>query len=1217
MAGTQNSISSLVAQFLRLQRNSLEIINGLNEVAVSTNNTVRIEFLDENNLPQNQNIPSYGFLRGEIQRIDNNIKGLAGIGESSATVRNPDGTYSQVYKSEPLKEPARLTNLAVPSTFDVKDNWFFESFLTPLLYINVNVTGQVPDAADRMVVKRIIANTTTDAQKNYFDTSLKGRNDLSYNQFIQDLTDNGIGYFVDEAIEQLPLRTIRFIGGFSVTAFYDDEVTITDAAGNQFQETRRNYKLDKLTYTDTLSTFVDGRSLNNGDKISTQDGTQYQITSVDRDQSSIQAKRVSGYQPITIGDNNTLSISSTDFGPRYAQVNIGYNERQGIFFKAIDDNFNIVGAVWSTGIVFWSNELQTKNSSGTVVNLETYYLSEVSDLGKIFLGAAKENKVPAIEGLVPSSPTIAQTNFKVIQINKQVTDSTPIKVVNDKLSMKSSIKSEINQLDESINQSKLQLNTGLSSINEGSLQLTNISSSPILGDNVTPVSIVGQKTTPIGVNVQAVRANLSSLVQERVKKVELYASLVSEVKTLSVDVPQIITPPKYRVRGFWAFPSPQISPSTGAQEVIQFKVRYRYLSDSGSAQPNDQIEFLDNDGTRKNASFSNWTEYKTDIRKKVYDPRKGVYIWAPEDPSNSDVQNINQLDLAITKGEKVEIQIASISEAGWPDNPLTSDYSQSVIISFPDNLSVTGVDVALRTNTEDSAVTRMQAELNAQGLPTHLSEQFTVGDTTYYHNAVGIASGFYTNSGTVLNLFDKLTDLQNQLTLMKAELSNAKGVLQVYLVDSSNNKIKVSKGSTIKLNGGFYNEIFTSATTTDAGKIASISYNIQLFNAQASPVELASIIPGGLETAAPSSISSAFPAGYNTNLRYGDGPISLTALVTNDVESSTDFRQAPPYASSSAYSQYIYPRYRNIGFNQVLYYNPDLTDLGQYFSNSYSSSYTYNGVSSSTQNNFGLSGVYPQNGTIFTPYDPTLSASYATVIGGTAAAVWNGTFTGSTGGSPVGNGQLSEFCIHTGHPYLLSVGSTYSFTSYSELVKPYSSTSVSYAPFRHTQTFWGDISLPQYWVQQASRTPIDFATGATAAREDNMYADKLGFSSNDEYLVGKYSCGAYLYLGPVSNTPLQVPGTTSLSVTYLGEGETNSINIPVIFQFRAVDKLGYIGGWRKAGNLSNITYTKKIGIDIQIRNDDSFSFDIQVSGAYQNDTLVAPNFDSGVKSLNF
>ena len=45
MSGTQNSISSLVAQFLRLQKNSIEIINGLNEVATSTNDTVQIEML--------------------------------------------------------------------------------------------------------------------------------------------------------------------------------------------------------------------------------------------------------------------------------------------------------------------------------------------------------------------------------------------------------------------------------------------------------------------------------------------------------------------------------------------------------------------------------------------------------------------------------------------------------------------------------------------------------------------------------------------------------------------------------------------------------------------------------------------------------------------------------------------------------------------------------------------------------------------------------------------------------------------------------------------------------------------------------------------------------------------------------------------------------------------------------------------------------------------
>ena len=1217
MAGTQNSISSLVAQFLRLQKNSLEIINGLNEVAISTNDTVTIEILDEQGNPQNANIPSYGYMRGQIERLDNNIKALAGIGESSATVRNPDGTYSQIYKSETLKEPARITNLAVPSTFDVKSNWFLESFLSPLLYINVNVTGQIPDGSDRIVVKRIIANTTTDSQKNYFDAELKGRNDISYDAFVKALDDNGIGYFTDEDIVQLPLRTIRFVGAFSVLNYYDNLVSITDANGNTIQETRRNYKLDKLSYTDTLSTFPDGRSLNVGDQISTADGSLYQVTAVDRDQASVQAKRVSGYQPIMIGANS-LSISSTDFGPRYAQVNLGYNERQGVFFKPIDDNFNIVAAVWSTGIIFWSNELQTKNSADEIVTLEQYYLTEVADLGKIFLGAAKENKVPAIEGLVPNVPVVAASNFKVVQINKQLTDSTPVTVINDKLSLKTSLRSEINELDASINQAKLQLNTGLGITNEGSIQLTNVSDSPVLGNNLSPVSVVGQRTTPIGVNTQAVKANLDTLVSERVKKSDLYASLVSEVKTLSVDVPQIATPPKYRVRGFWPIPAPQLSSSSGIQQVIQFSVRYRYLSDSGAALPSDQIEFLDNDGTKKNAAFSNWTEYKTDIRKKIYSSATGTYVWAPEDTSNSNVQNINQLDLALTKGEKLEIQVASISEAGWPENALTSEYSESVVISFPDNLSVTGIDVALRTNTEDSAVTRMQANLNAQGLPSHLSQQFTSGNVTFYHDSTGISSGFYTNGGSVINLFDKLTDLQNQITLLKSQITQVKGTLEVYIVDTNNNKIKVSKGSTIKLNSGFYNEIFTNATTTDAGKIASITYNIQLFNAQASPVELSSVIPGGLETKAPSSISSSYPAGYNDNLKYGDNPISLTSYTTLDVESSTDFRQAPPYASTNAYSQYLYPRYKNIGFNQILYYNTSMSDLGQYFTNSYSSSYAYDGDSSATQINYGVAGTYPQNGTIFIPYDPTQSANYSTVIGATAAAVWRGTFTGTTGGSPQGGGFISEFAIHTSHPYLVSVGNTNSFTNYSDLVKPYTAPpTVTYAPFRHTQTFWGDTSLPQYWVQQAYRTPITFATGATAAREDNMYADKLGFSSNDEYLLGKYSCGAYLFLGPVSNTPLQVPGTTSLSTTYLGEGESNAINVPVIFQFRAVDKLGYVGGWRKAGTLSNITYTKKIGIDIQIKNDDAFSFDIQVTGSYQNDTLVAPNFDSGVKAVNF
>ena len=1196
MAGTNNTISSLIAQFLRLQSNSLEIINGLNEVATSNNESVSIQILDENGLPKTVNIPSYGYMNGEIQRLNNNVKSIAGLGENSATVRNSDGTYSQIYKSKTLKEPESPSGLEVPAAFKVKDNWFFESFLSPLLYVSINVTGKIPENSDRIVVKRIIANTQKEDQKNFFDLNLKGKNDITHDGFISALEGYGISYFTDEDIVSLPLKTVRYVGTFGVLNFIDDLVNQTDSQGNTFQVTVRNYKLTSLNYTDSTSTVTNGETLKNGDTLSTPDGTKYRITSVNISDSTVQLERVSGFQPVLLG-TNSLSIAMADFGTRFADVNIGNDERQGIFFKSIDDDFNIVASTWSTGVTFWSSELQTTTTDGTVVDLSTYYKDSVSDFGKLFIGLAKENTVTAVEGLIPNIPSLTGDSFKVVQINKQVTDSTSVKTIDDKLKLKTSIKSEIDSIDQALQQTKLQIN--------------NLNSGRVNGNNSNFSTFTDQKSS--------LENNIKTLTEERSKKSELYASLVSEVSTLTKDVPQLLEKPKYRVRGFWPIPDPKTSGTTN-QEVIQFLVRYRYLSDSGASQPSDQIEYTDKDGLKKNAAFSNWVEYKTPERKKIYDNSKGIYVWATEDPSNANSVNINQLDIPITKGEKVEIQIASISEAGWPQNPLTSDFSPSVIVSFPDSLSVNGASDTLIKNNEDSAVVKVQQSLNSQGLPQHLSEQFTDGNVIYYHNSSNIASGFFSAGGSVISLFEKITDLQNQIEVLKSQITNTKGILEVYIVDSTNQKIKVSKGSLISLNAGFYDGIFSSPLGGDAGKIASTTYNIQLFNSQTTAVELASTMPGGLSLKVPNVISSTSPVGYNENLRYGQCPISISRSFTIDqVENNTSFRQVSPFASSSSYSQYVYPRFKSVGLNEILYCavdnnapildSPSAPTIPGAFTSGYDPTYDYSG---SLQTNFSVSGTYPQNGTSLIPYNPADTPAIS--AGATSSGVWVGTFSGTTGGTPNGGGQISEFCISTSHPYLLEIGSSYNYTNYDELVKPYASDTKVYPPFRHTQTFWGDTSLSDSKIQQGYRDPITFSTGPTADREDRMYADKLGFSPNDEYLIGKFSCGAYLFLSPVDAAFVQVPGRSALSTISLESGESNAINIPLIFQFRAVDKLAYIGGFRKSGNLSNVTYSKKIGIDIQIKNDDVFSFDVQVTGSYKNETLVSPNFDSAIVS---
>lgn len=1168
MAGTQNSISSLVAQFLRLQKNALEIINGLNEVATSTNETVSIEVLDDNGNPTTASIPSYGYMRAQIERIDNNIKSLAGISNGS-TVRNPDGTYSQVFKVQPLKNPAPLANLPVPGTFQTKDNWFFESFLSPLLYVSIDVTGKISEDSDRILVKRIIANTTTQAQKDFFDNSLKGRNDISYDNFVTELTAAGIQYFTDESTEQLPLRKLRYTGSFSVTSFYDSVVSTTSQNGQLVQTTVRNYKLASLKYTDTTTGVKNSKTLNNGDRLSTEDGSIYLITSVNLDESSVQLQRVSGYQQVFLGAN-TLSYFSSDLGNRFVDVSIGNDERQGVFFKTIDDNFNIVSSEWSTGVTFWSSELTTLDSAGNLVTLEQFYLTQVADIGKIFLDMAKEKTVPAIQGLTPNTPAVVETNFKVVQINKQVTDSVPAKTATDKVAAKTTLKTEIEALDTSINQTKLELNQAKS---------------------------LGNGPSSSGA-VNSIQAKLDSLINEKSKKSQLYSSVVKDIQSTTTDLAQLNTQPKYRVRGFWAIPDPIFDPLTGQQQVIAFKVRYRYLSDSGAAQPTEQIKFVDNNGQQKTGAFSNWVEYTTAIRKKVYDDTKGVYVWAPENVDNSDAQNVNQLDIPIQKGERVEIQIASVSEAGWPNNPLVSEFSDPVTVSFPNDLAVNGISEVLKSNSEDSAVVRIQEDLNAQGLPQHLSQQFTENNVTFFHQASNIASGFFTSSGATISLFDKLAQLQQEVASLQAIITASVGTLEVYLLDGTSS-LGVYSGQLITLNAGYYNELFD--LPTDNGKIYTKTYLISLSNSQATPVELQSIVPGGFTTQAP---VSTYPQieGYGTNLRYGAVPLSITTYSSPDVESNTNIFQAAPFACAQTYGQFLYSRYRNIGLDNDLYLNdsqiPAFNDL-----------YDYTGSTPTTSFFGATGGIMPLNGSCLIPYDPQNTPTL--VSGATAAGIWNGGWTSTT---PQGGGYVSEFCIATTHP-ALNTGVTGPFVSY---VKPnFDNTvpgSIVYPAFRHALGFYADTTLPGYYAQTQYRTPTQ-AAGATAATVDiydSQWQDRVGFSANDEYLIGKYSCGAYLFLGVPQVNFLNVDGFTAQSTKIIYQGRNSSLNIPLIFQFRANDKGAYIGGWRKSGTLSNITYSKKIGIDIQPRRANLFSFDIQVSGSYRNENLIAPNFGAQV-----
>lgn len=1160
MSNTKNSFSSLIAQFLRLQKNSLEIINKLNDVTTSPDDSVQIEFLKDDNTSENIQVPSFGFLKSEINRLDQNIQALSGLEDNSANIRKPDGTVAKIYQATVLQNPQSPNSLQVPATFRARNNWFFESFLNPLLYITIDVENQIPTNSQKVITKRIIANTQSDIQKQYFDANLKGRNDLSDDDFIAALQSQGIPYFIDEQTVDLDLRTIRYTGTFGVLRIFDEE-TQTTQNGVTTTNVVRKYKLSNIRYTDTLSNTTNSRTLTKGDKLITQGGTKYEITSIDIADQTVVLKRLFGFEPIQIGDNS-LTIYSNVLSNRTVDVNVGFDERQGVFIKSIDGDFNVASSSFSPGICFWSSELQINTSEG-VQTLEVFYNSQVSDFGKTFIAAAKEKTIPAVYGQTPNSPVLSAENFKVVQVNTQITDSKENKDFKDKIQTKTSLKNEISSIDRAIDQTRKQL---------------------------SELTTTAKGTAPTA-EFKKLNDQVATLTKDKTNKTDLLATTITDINNLTTTTPELVEAPKYRVRGFWPIPEPLTDPKTGDQNIIQFNVRYRYLSLTGNSNPTTQIDFVDNNGARRAGQFTNWTQFVTDLRKKEYDPIQGIYVWKVEDVSDANTVNINQLDIAITKGEKVEIQVQSISEAGWPTNPLTSAWSTSVVVEFPADLAVQ-IDNSpfINQNLSDDTIVKIQSDLQAKGLDQHLSTSFTSGDKYYAHVASAISSGFFDVSGRALDLFQKLTQIDNELQSLRALIAKAKGTLGIY-IRNGNTTNKINPGSTVNLFAGYYDQLIDLSNPSNKGKIATIIYYLELRNEAATPLELSSLIPGGQSVKAPNTIVGQND--YNNNRKYGETPIQLSGINAAQVNITAPgyFIQTPGYQSGNAYSQFIYTRYKSVGLDEDLYFPPS-NSLAWNISN-------------------GTSNLPINNNGILMPFEPNTT----TVTGaGSNANVWNGTYTGPT---PNGNGYLNEFCVHVLHPSL-NDGSA---SSFSTLEMPTVGTLMSYPAFRHALGFEVDTNInasPVGGSQTLYTQQLEFypSSQPTFTNNDFDYPNKLGFIESDEFLCGKYSCGSYLFLAPTDHSAVQIEGSTQLAKKTLQFGQENAITVPIVFQMRAQDKLGFIGGWRTTGNLKNITYTKKIGVDVQVKNEELFSFDVLISGSYTKTSLVSPAYSQNVITSN-
>jgi len=178
-----NSIQTMLPELLRLFNNSLESFEKVNQAITSSRDSVTVNIQNQNGTNSRVTIPSFGYLKDSVDRLNTNINAITNLTGADSSIRLPDGTFRKLVLAKLPTEAPDLTEMNSINEFGVKPNWFFEELINPLLYVSFDLTGQAPIDTERTIIRRYILDTNTQSKINFFNSQYNGIADINYNTF--------------------------------------------------------------------------------------------------------------------------------------------------------------------------------------------------------------------------------------------------------------------------------------------------------------------------------------------------------------------------------------------------------------------------------------------------------------------------------------------------------------------------------------------------------------------------------------------------------------------------------------------------------------------------------------------------------------------------------------------------------------------------------------------------------------------------------------------------------------------------------------------------------------------------------------------------------------------------------------------------------------------------------------------------------------------------
>lgn len=1103
-------LSSLVMLYQSLQEYLLKFSQASN---VDFMEDTSFTWVGSNGEENTMTIPSIGYIKSDITSIKDQLESLISNNDDIISLKYKDGTV----RSFEMKKVSQLidalngvsdTSFSIPQTIKYKNNWMFESFLNPLLVLPVDVTSLISDTdIKKFSVRRVILNKPTESAIKIFTDSFSGHNDLDYYQSLAILNNYGIKFNLDDNEYELASAINAKRGNFSVL---------------RKTTTKRNdgsniilYELDKLYYVNVLSKDSSGyTSLNRGDVLLTSDDTEYEIVDINVPTRQVSLVRRFGHSNINVGVD-VLKIKPEAYRVPELQVNVGYNEYELIFVKPISNQLDLTTDQWTKGFAIYTNDLSIQLNDGSTIGLPEYYDKYVSDFGMVLLNSAKEKEVPAAIGIKPDSPILDPANLSVVCINRHVSDSEESSQLLSQMSTVASTKKEISGYNDEIEKKKASIGK----------------------DNATVES------------TQVTQKEIAALTEKKRNAQNLLSTSLSSIASAIQNGNNVVVSPKYRIRGYVNIPEPKMG-EYGKQEVIQMIISYRYTSLNGSSANNNTMTIIDSEGNKVSAFYPQWNEIRSCIRKKVYDEKLGIYVWGEEDLSDANTDHINLVDIPITRGEIVEIRAKAVSEAGYPLNPLESEWSDVVSISFPAEFEAANESEYLAEQyLIENAISEFNQELIARGLDDHLSDTVFINDRHFVHSLDNIWYGYSSLESTrLISAKEKIDELEKKINALSASVTTTYGSINVMIYDMNEGSgipVVVENNSKV-----LFTNVYSKANGGYNGHILGNTYTVKITNPAQTLLELVSYFGDG-SGAVPDSEGST----YNdyAELKYDKVPIHVYSNQNPDYETYTN---KLGYQSKQVKNQFVFFRYNDLEGNP-LYYEPDMT-----------------GVSESKDgwkiHNFVINPDKPGQLNLWCEEENSLvnSNSY----------------------------NPTEFCVDSSMPKkYLNGANTWADVEYPVYNNSYDKS--KYMNFLHTKCmsltdgFRSDETGMVYYQQAAYFNKVLYP-GDTERNESN-YAAKICFdTARDVYFIGKNTCGMYLYPSIKERAQINVDDNSKKL-----SGDM-SVSFEIKVQYRLTDRADNIGGVK---DNESVAYVKRLGVDIYRNsvNSPRFSFDIEVKCMYK------------------